>query len=159
MLVYRFQADTFMKKNETGIVIALCAVVQVTSSLLCVCHGWCVFYSTIIIRIVVVVIIIIVIIQARVHSNSSAKVYDPFKPNEFPKATLQSPDLCAALAEIGDSIRHLRRTAEEENKLVYFKSVPKNTTELPELPSPTELNLPCAPYEPPQSQVVAPHSI
>mmetsp|Transcript_25306 Transcript_25306/g.42700 ORF Transcript_25306/g.42700 Transcript_25306/m.42700 type:complete len:504 (-) Transcript_25306:849-2360(-) len=118
-LVYKYQADTFMKKNETGITIALCAVVQ-----------------------------------ARINSNSKSNHYDPFKPAEFPKASTQSQDLRSALSELGESVASLRRVAEEENKMVYFKSVPSDTSQLPELPAPTVLNLPSEAFEPPVSQVI-----
>lgn len=118
-LVYRYQAESFMKKNETGIVIALCAVVQ-----------------------------------ARLHATSKSKVYDPFTPQEFPKSSAQSPALRSALEELNESVASLRKTAEEENKLVYFKSIPRDTADLPELPPPTVLNLPTAPYVPPTSKVM-----
>jgi hypothetical protein len=107
-----------MKSNETGIVIALCAVVQ-----------------------------------ARLNSTSDAKHYDPFKPCEFPKISLQGSELRSAIDELKETTATLRNTAEDENKLVYFKSIPRDTADLPELPAPTILNLPCSPYEPPMSQV------
>jgi hypothetical protein len=61
--------------------------------------------------------------------------------------------LRSAIKELNESVALMRHTAENENKLVYFKTVPKNTADLPELPAPTLLNLPCYPYESPQSQV------
>lgn len=33
VLVYKFQAETFMKQNETGIVIAMSALIQVMTKL------------------------------------------------------------------------------------------------------------------------------
>lgn len=119
VLVYKYQADTLMKKNETGIVIALCAV-----------------------------------IQARINSTAEVKHYDPFKAAQFPNISSQSSALRSALAEVGDSVARMRAVAEEENKLVYFKSVPRDTSELPELPAPTILNLPSEPFDPPSSEVI-----
>ena len=118
VLVYRYQADTYMKSHDTGIVIALCAVVQ-----------------------------------ARINSTSDSKHFDPFKPAQFPKISHQSPGLRSALAEVGDFIARMRAVAEEENKLVYFKAVPHDTSQLPELPAPTILNLPSEPFNPPSSEV------
>lgn len=118
-LVYKYQADTHMKINETGIVIALCAVVQ-----------------------------------ARIHKPSTLKYYDPFTPKEFPPVKLQSPELRSALAELVDSVARMRSVAEDENTLVYFKKVPRDTSELPEFPAPTVLNLPSSPYVPPVSAVM-----
>lgn len=118
-LVYRYQAETYMAKNETGIVIALCAV-----------------------------------IQNRINSCSKSKAYDPFKPAEFPKTSQQSSSLQSALSELAEYIAQLRKTAEEENRLVYFKTIPRDTADLPELPAPAALNLPCPPYEPPTSDIV-----
>jgi hypothetical protein len=79
--------------------------------------------------------------------------YDPFKTAEFPKASMQSPGLRAAVADIAEVVAALRTKADLENRMVYFKKVPADTSELPELPAPTHLNLPSTAYTSPDSKV------
>lgn len=90
--------------------------------------------------------------QARLCEQRGAKEYTPELPG-LPKVVLQQNaplrqavrDLCIAMAD------NCQR-AEKENQMIYFETIPRDETEMPDLPEGVSLNLPAIPVTPPPTE-------
>lgn len=87
------------------------------------------------------------------EKTNKERTFNPATPG-LPRLANQDGTLRAACVSLTEKIQALRHKAETDNRMIYFKAIPRDMSDLPELPQPTSLSLPTAPYEQPPTEVV-----
>ena len=72
-------------------------------------------------------------LQSKLQERTG-KTFDPLAPG-LPRGKDQTVDLRMGVVALFEKVSALRAKAESENRLIYFKSIPRDVTDLPELPA------------------------